>query len=119
MKIARDRIASHQHHTILSNFQIYVATNTTIYKDDVIDLCSKTSLSVGEARATSVESKSVELESFSLLTDENLFLVQEGQSEAARLERGLVNGVPQFSEDSNERQPYPDFGNLKIRYTYW
>ena len=100
--------------SLLSNFRIYVARDTTVYKQDILDMCLK---STKEATPNDGDDDAfddaVEAEGFSVLrrSSAEVLIVESGRSGNTTLESGAVSGVPYFSDGANfakvDRQNFP------------
>ena len=91
---------------LLSNFRIYVARDTTVYKQDILDMCLKSSKEAtpnNDADDDDAFDDAVEAEGFSVLrrSSAEVLIVESGRSGNSTLESGAVSGVPYFSDGSN------------------
>lgn len=88
---------------LLSNFRIYVSQDTTVFKQDILDMCVKTS----KETTPNVDDINVfddeEAEGFSILRRDSaeILITETGKNDYSALEVGAVAGVPYFSDDIN------------------
>ena len=82
----------------LSNFKIYVAQDTTVYRQDVLDMCVRSNISSKENSPNFDET--FEEEGFSILNRESaeILIAESGRNETSYLHKSDVAGVPYFSD---------------------
>ena len=86
---------------LLSDLKIYVAQDTTVYKQDILDLCVKTFRSKETSpNYDEAFEDGIEAEGFSILSRDSaeVFIVENGRNENSSLEAGAMAGVPYFSD---------------------
>ena len=84
---------------ILSNFKIYVAQDTTVYRQDVLDMCVRSN-NLSKENSPNFD-ETFEEEGFSILNRESaeILIAESGRNESSYLEASMVAGVPYFLDN--------------------